>query len=86
MAVLVRHRAHRLGKAAPRLDGAQAHCLDMRFYGSAMRYPHVEGAFRDSVIADEAQCHKVLPSLTAGEAAMAEPLAVCLHAMNRAVP
>lgn len=25
--------------------GAQNHCLDMRFYGSAMRMPHVHGAF-----------------------------------------
>ncbi|MFY0611984.1 MAG: L-idonate 5-dehydrogenase [Hyphomicrobiaceae bacterium] len=65
-------------------EGNQAHCLDMRFYGSAMRFPHVQGAFRDEVIADEAQCFKVLPSLTSGEAAMAEPLAVCLHAVNRA--
>lgn len=66
------------------LKGQQAHCLDMRFYGSAMRYPHIHGAFRDELVVDEAQCFKVLPSLTAGEAAMAEPLAVCLHAINRA--
>jgi L-idonate 5-dehydrogenase len=66
------------------MDGDQIHCLDMRFYGSAMRFPHVEGAFREQVIADEAQCHVVLPSLTSGEAAMAEPLAVALHAVNRA--
>lgn len=66
------------------LKGDQAHCLDMYFYGSAMRYPHVHGAFRDEVIAGEAQCFKVLSSLTAGEAAMAEPLAVALHAVNRA--
>ncbi len=66
------------------LEGNQAHCLDMRFYGSAMRFPHVQGAFRDELIANEAQCFKVLSSLTAGEAAMAEPLAVCLHAVNRA--
>jgi L-idonate 5-dehydrogenase len=66
------------------LEGNQAHCLDMRFYGSAMRFPHVHGAFRKEVIAAESQCCKVLTSLTAGEAAMAEPLAVCLHAINRA--
>ena len=66
------------------LKGAQAHCLDMRFYGSAMRTPHVHGAFREVVVADAAQCHKVLPSVTSGEAALAEPLAVALHAVNRA--
>jgi len=66
------------------LDGNQAHCFDMQFYGSAMRFPHIQGAFRDEVIVDERQCFRALPSLTAGEAAMAEPLAVCLHAVNRA--
>ena len=27
-------------------QGLQNHCLDMRYYGSAMRMPHVQGAFR----------------------------------------
>jgi len=66
--------------------GSQAHCEDMKFYGSAMRMPHIDGAFRETVIANEAQCFAVLPSLSAGEAAMAEPLAVALHAVNRAGP
>ena len=66
--------------------GEQVHCLDMRFFGSAMRFPHVQGAFSEQVLVDEAQCFKVLGSLTAGEAAMAEPLAVCLHAVNQAGP
>jgi L-idonate 5-dehydrogenase len=64
--------------------GQQIHCLDMRFYGSAMRTPHVQGAFRETLIAEASQCHVVLPHLTAGEAAMAEPLAVCLHAVQQA--
>jgi L-idonate 5-dehydrogenase len=64
--------------------GQQIHCLDMRFYGSAMRMPHVQGAFRELLVADAAQCHVVPSSLTAAEAAMAEPLAVCLHAVRRA--
>ncbi len=66
--------------------GQQIHCLDMRFYGSAMRFPHVQGAFREALIADAGQCHVVPASLSAGEAAMAEPLAVCLHAARRAGP
>ena len=65
--------------------GQQMHCLEMRFYGSAMRFPHVQGAFREVLIADEAQCHRV-GDLSAAEAAMAEPLAVCLHAAHRAGP
>lgn len=66
------------------LSGQQMHCLDMRFYGSAMRYPHVQGAFRQVIVAEESQCHVVPDTLSSGEAAMAEPLAVCLHAARRA--
>jgi L-idonate 5-dehydrogenase len=68
------------------LAGLQMHCLDMRFYGSAMRFPHVQGAFRQVITADAGQCHVVPADVSAGEAAMAEPLAVCLHAARRAGP
>ena len=61
------------------------HCLNMRFYGSAMPFPHIQGAFREVLVANAAQC-AVADGLTAGEAAMAEPLAVCLHAARRAGP
>jgi len=64
-------------------EGKQNHCLDMRFYGSAMPYPHIQGAFREAIIADVAQCVPA-DGLTAGEAAMAEPLAVVLHASKLA--
>jgi len=67
-------------------EGRQNHCLDMRFYGSAMRFPHIHGAFRERIVATEAQCHKVPDGTSLGEAAMAEPLAVCLHAARRAGP
>ena len=65
-------------------EGQQQHCLDMRFYGSAMRFPHVQGAFRELLVTSASQCHPVAEGLTAGEAAMAEPLAVCLHAAKQA--
>jgi L-idonate 5-dehydrogenase len=58
----------------------------MRFYGSAMRFPHVQGAFQEAIIADAGQCHRVPDHVSAGEAAMCEPFAVCLHAVNRAGP
>ncbi len=60
------------------------HCLHMRFYGSAMPFPHVQGAFRQHLLVDEAQCELVSGNVTAGEAAMAEPLSVCLHAVKQA--
>ena len=52
----------------------------MKFMGSAMRFPHVQGGFRESVTVDEAQAIPIAPTMTMAEAAMAEPLAVCLHA------
>ncbi|MEM9139091.1 MAG: L-idonate 5-dehydrogenase [Pseudomonadota bacterium] len=64
-------------------EGLPNHCLNMRFYGSAMPFPHIQGAFREVLVADAAQCVRA-DGLTPGEAAMAEPLSVCLHAARRA--
>ena len=63
--------------------GLHNHCENMRFYGSAMPFPHIQGAFRERLVAMESQCVKA-DGLSAGEAAMAEPLSVCLHATRRA--
>ncbi|WEZ82026.1 zinc-binding dehydrogenase [Rhizobium sp. 32-5/1] len=56
----------------------------MRFYGSAMPMPHIQGAFRQRLIAESWQCHKVADGVSINEAAFAEPFAVTLHAVNRA--
>ncbi|MBV2187090.1 MAG: L-idonate 5-dehydrogenase [Rhizobium sp.] len=61
--------------------GQPIHCLSMRFMGSAMRLPHEQGLFRDSMIVPAIQCHPVSGAVTPAEAACAEPLAVCLHAV-----
>jgi L-idonate 5-dehydrogenase len=66
------------------LKGQQNQCLDMRFYGSAMRMPHVDGAFRQHLVAEVSQCHKLAEGVPLSEGAFAEPLAVALHAVNRA--
>lgn len=63
--------------------GQHNHCENMRFYGSAMPFPHIQGAFREQLVADASQCIRA-DGLTSGEAAMAEPLSVCLHATRRA--
>ena len=65
------------------LRGHANHCLNMRFYGSAMPFPHIQGAFRELLLADAAQCVPA-DGITSDEAAMAEPLAVCLHAIRQA--
>ena len=66
--------------------GLQNHCLDMRYYGSAMRMPHVQGAFRKEIVVDDTQAYRLADGVSDGEGAMAEPLAVALHAVNRAGP
>ena len=68
------------------LAGLANHCLDMRFYGSAMRFPHVHGGFRQRLVAQERQCVAVPADVPLEKAAFAEPLAVCLHAVSRAGP
>jgi L-idonate 5-dehydrogenase len=64
--------------------GQQNHCLDMRFYGSAMRMPHVQGAFQQHLIVDASQCNLMADGISLEEAAFAEPFAVTLHAIVRA--
>jgi len=66
--------------------GLQNHCLDMRYYGSAMRMPHVQGAFRKEIVIEASQAHRLANGVSDAEGAMAEPLAVALHAVNRAGP
>jgi L-idonate 5-dehydrogenase len=65
-------------------QGLQNHCLDMRYYGSAMRTPHVQGAFRQQIVVEQWQAHRLADSVSDGEGAMAEPLSVALHAVRRA--
>ena len=64
--------------------GQQNHCLDMLFYGSAMRFPHIQGAFQQSLVAEAAQAHIIAKDVSIEEAAFAEPFAVTLHAIVRA--
>jgi L-idonate 5-dehydrogenase len=64
-------------------EGLHNHCVNMRFYGSAMPFPHIQGAFRERLVADALQCVPA-EGLSAAEAAMAEPLSVALHATRRA--
>ena len=66
------------------LDGAPNHCLNMRFYGSAMPFPHIQGAFQEQLVIDASQAHPIVDNLHLSHAALAEPLSVGLHAINRA--
>jgi len=68
------------------LEGLPNQCLDMRFYGSAMRDPHVEGAFRNLLVCDAVQCEVVAAQVPLQHAALAEPFSVALHGVSRAGP
>ncbi len=65
-------------------EGLFQHCLTMRFFGSALRFPHEQGLFRDRMVVPASQCVRVSALTGIAEAACSEPLAVCLHAANRA--
>ena len=68
------------------LEGLPNQCLEMRFFGSAMRMPHVQGAFRDLLLCEAVQCHHVADGVALTEAALAEPFSVGLHGVSRAGP
>ena len=56
----------------------------MRFFGSAMRFPHIQGAFREKLVIESHQAHPLRAGVSLAIAALAEPLSVGLHAINRA--
>src|SRR5882762_4379415 len=56
--------------------GIPNQCLNMRFYGSAMLFPHVQGGFREVLVCDASQAVPVPAMRSAAQAAFAEPFAV----------
>lgn len=59
-------------------------CENIYFMGSASKTPHMQGGFASMFDATPAQCVKVPDTVPYAAAALAEPLAVCLHAVARA--
>jgi L-idonate 5-dehydrogenase len=51
-----------------------------------MRFPHIQGGFRETLVCTEAQAVPTGQDTPPDIAAFAEPLAVCLHAVRRAGP
>jgi L-idonate 5-dehydrogenase len=64
--------------------GERNHCEEMRFNGSAMRFPHVQGMFRESMTVARERIFRMETGASAGEAALCEPFAVALHAVRQA--
>lgn len=72
------------GECSYCLEGLPNQCLEMRFYGSAMRDPHVEGAFRNLLVCDAVQCELIASHVPLDIASLAEPFSVALHGVSRA--
>ena len=74
------------GVCPPCAEGRPNLCERIYFMGSASKRPHMQGGFASLFDAIPAQCHPIPGHVTFAEAALAEPLAVCLHAVGRAGP
>ena len=59
-------------------------CVNMRFFGSAMYFPHVNGGFTQYKIVDSSQCVPFGEKSDERRMAFAEPLAVAIHAAKQA--
>jgi L-idonate 5-dehydrogenase len=67
-------------------EGRENLCANMRYYGSASVFPHVQGGFREAIDIRPSQCVALPEGLTYERAVFAEPLAVTLQAVSRAGP
>ena len=78
------HPARPCGSCSLCLTGRSNLCPEMRFLGSAMRFPHMQGGFSDYLVVSAPQAIPVPDHLPLDRAVFAEPLAVGLHAATRA--
>jgi len=65
------------------LANQQNQCTQMRFFGSAMYFPHVDGAFTQYKVVDSAQCIAFDADRDEKVMVVAEPLAVAIHAAKQ---
>ncbi|MEU6094623.1 L-idonate 5-dehydrogenase [Streptomyces sp. NPDC047079] len=78
------HPATPCGVCPECTDGRPNVCRDTRYLGSAARHPHVQGAFAARVAVPAGQLRPLPAGLAPRRAALAEPLAVAMHAVRRA--
>jgi len=76
--------SHACGRCEGCRQGREQLCSHMKFLGSASLFPHIQGMFQEFFVMGERQCYPVAGEVSLGELAFAEPLAVALHAVNRA--
>ncbi|MFE6962301.1 L-idonate 5-dehydrogenase [Streptomyces sp. NPDC057696] len=80
------HPATPCGTCPECVDGRRNVCRDTRYLGSAARTPHVQGGFAARIAVPAGQLRTLPDGLPLDRAALAEPLAVALHAVRRAGP
>ncbi|KAK2747741.1 hypothetical protein FQN57_001771 [Myotisia sp. PD_48] len=61
-------------------------CRSMRFRSSASVFPHLDGTLMDITNHPARMCHPLPANVSDLQGALLEPLAVCLHAINRSRP
>lgn len=66
------------------LEGRSNICRKMKYLGSAMYKPPVDGAFREYLTMPAKNCHVLPEALSYKEGALLEPLSVAFHAFRRA--
>lgn len=72
------------GRCTPCRENRLNLCENIFFMGSASKTPHMQGGFATVFDAVPEQCVKIPDHVPYQAAALAEPLAVCLHAVARA--
>ena len=81
---VVVHPARPCGRCRECTSGRRNVCRDAGYLGSAARFPHVQGGFAQLLVVPSDRLVKVPDELPLRRAALAEPLAVALHAVRRA--
>ena len=78
------HPASPCGQCPECRAGLRNVCRNARYFGSAASFPHTQGGFSEFMVVRDDQIRVLPAGLPLARAVLAEPLAVALHALNRA--
>ncbi|KAH6628728.1 chaperonin 10-like protein [Chaetomium tenue] len=82
------HVALEVGQPCGNCELCQANryniCREMKFRSSAKAYPHAQGTLQEQITHPASWCHKLPSEVSLELGALVEPLAVALHASDRA--
>ncbi|HWC81770.1 MAG TPA: alcohol dehydrogenase catalytic domain-containing protein [Pseudonocardiaceae bacterium] len=81
---VVPHPATTCGRCEWCQAGQRNLCADLRYLGSAARFPHTDGGFATRIVVPADRLIPVPAGVAARRAVLAEPAGVAWHAVNRA--